>query len=72
MPCTPEQRLIDTATSEAELRRIWLLLGMSPEMVERAIELKNHERDGPERCGFVFAPGRARPKHGRRRRDLQT
>jgi hypothetical protein len=34
---------MDEATSETELRQLWTSLGMSPDVMERAIKLKTRE-----------------------------
>ena len=43
MPCSPMQRKIDLTVYEADLRRLWLGLGMSQDTVERAIEVTRKE-----------------------------
>lgn len=34
-----DQRVKDIASSEADLRQVWLLLGMSPQTIERAMQV---------------------------------
>lgn len=51
-----EDRILDLVQADQELRRLWLALGVSPEIVERAIAIKNrprpalneHVRDNPQ------------------------
>jgi hypothetical protein len=45
MPCTAVQRKLDQATSETELRQLWTSLGLSTDVMERAIKLKQQVAD---------------------------
>jgi hypothetical protein len=57
---SPEQRLKELADSEQEIWRVLLLLGMSPETIERSMAFRN-EHAGKEERPLPRPRGRATP-----------